>query len=85
MLEIDVPHDTVDALFKTVTNRLGSRKLGDFPFYTRVTDYVIDNYMSKWIDTKEIATGYIYGHDETIPLHTDKWKSSTFYNLNIPL
>lgn len=85
MLEIDVPHNTVDALFKTVTNRLGSRKLGDFPFYTRVTDYVIDNYMSKWIDTKEIATGYIYGHDETIPLHTDKWKSSTFYNLNIPL
>lgn len=85
MIEIDIPKHTVDALFGIVLQRLGNRTLGDFPFYTRVPDEIIQNSMSKWIDINEISTGYIYGHDETIPLHTDKWKSSTFYNLNIPL
>lgn len=85
MLEISVPKHTIDGLFDIVKQRLGNRKLGDFPFYTKVPRDIIQHSMSQWIDTNQISTGYIYGHDETIPLHTDKWKSSTFYNLNIPL
>jgi hypothetical protein len=85
MLEIDVPKHSIDALFDVVKQRLGNRVLGDFPFYTRVPDSVITESIGKWIDISEICTGYIYGHDETIPLHTDKWKSETYYNLNIPL
>jgi len=85
MFEIDIPKETIDALFDVVVERLGKRKLGDFPFYTHVPDYILTDYMSKWIDIDKISTGYIYGHSETIPLHTDKWKTSTFYNLNIPL
>lgn len=85
MLEINVPKHTTDALFDIVLERLGTRKLGDFPFYTRVPNSVIQESMSQWIDVDAISTGYIYGHDETIPLHTDKWKNETYYNLNIPL
>lgn len=85
MIEIDIPNDTTEQLFAVVKQRLGNRKLGSFPFYTKVPYFIINEYMSKWIDEEQISTGYIYGHDETIPLHTDKWKSSTFYNLNIPI
>ena len=85
MIEINIPTDTIEQLLAIVKQRLGNRKLGSFPFYTKVPDFIVNEYMSKWIDIQEIATGYIYGHDETIPLHTDKWKSNTFYNLNIPI
>ena len=85
MIEINIPTDTIEQLLAVVKQRLGNRKLGSFPFYTKVPDFIVNEYMSKWIDIQEIATGYIYGHDETIPLHTDKWKSNTFYNLNIPI
>lgn len=85
MIEINVPKSIIDNLLQTVINRLGNRVLGDFPFYTRIEKEFINAYMSGWIDVDQICAGYIYGHDETIPLHTDKWKSSSYYNLNIPL
>lgn len=85
MIEIDVPKNIIDNLLQTVIDRLDNRVLGDFPFYTRVEKEFINTNMSNWIDINQICAGYIYGHDETIPLHTDKWKSSSYYNLNIPL
>lgn len=85
MIEINVPDHTIDILFGLVTQRLGNRTLGNFPFYTKVDEQIAEPALGNWIDTTQISAGYIYGHDETIPLHTDKWKSTSYFNLNIPL
>ena len=85
MLEIDIPKKTIDVLFKTVTDRIGDRVLGSFPFYTRVTKETLIEACSDILDTEQVDAGYIYAHDETIPLHVDRYKKDAIYNLNIPL
>ena len=85
MFDLNIPQKTIDVLFKTVKDRLGNRTLGDFPFYTRVDRDTMEKSLGSFVDVNKISAGYIYGHDETIPLHTDKWKSTSYFNLNIPL
>lgn len=85
MLEINVPHTTTDYLFSVVLERLGDRILGSFPFYTRVTRDMLEKACSDILDIDYVDTGYIYAHDETIPLHVDRYKKDAIFNLNIPL
>jgi hypothetical protein len=85
MLEINVSQNTVDVLFNVVLERLGDRTLGTFPFYTRVTQDMLKNSCADILDIDFVDTGYIYAHDETIPLHVDRYKKDAIFNLNIPL
>ena len=79
--ECDVPLAILRSLFQTVKDKLGERELGSFPFYTKVDL----NLLRDIVDIDKVSTGYIYAHDEPIPLHVDRYKESAKYNFNIPI
>lgn len=79
--ECDIPLSIIRTLFETVKDKLGERDLGSFPFYTKVDL----NLLRDIVDISKVSTGYIYAHDEPIPLHVDRYKESAKYNLNIPI
>lgn len=85
MIEIDIPTKTVNTLYNHVLTNIGDRKLGDFPFYTKVIDSLLEDAFSDIVDLSSVSTGYIYAHDETIPLHVDRYKKDSIYNLNVPV
>jgi hypothetical protein len=85
MIEIDIPITTVNLLYNYVLTNLGDRVLGTFPFYTKVTDNLLQDAFCNIIDLSCVSTGYIYAHDETIPLHVDRYKNDSVYNLNVPI
>lgn len=85
MIEIIIPDITIDLLYNHVLENIGERRLGEFPFYTKVTDKLFETAFSKVIDLSCVSTGYIYAHDETIPLHVDRYKKDSVYNLNVPI
>jgi hypothetical protein len=85
MIEIDVPLKTIDVLYQHVLDNLGDRTLGTFPFYTKVTADLLQRAFGDWLKLDVVATAYIYAHDETIPLHVDRYNADAFYNLNVPI
>jgi len=85
MIEIDIPITTVHVLYNHVLTNLGDRKLGTFSFYTKVTDNLLQDAFCNIINLSCVSTGYIYAHDETIPLHVDRYKHDSVYNLNVPI
>jgi len=85
MIEIDIPMTTIKNLYNHVLKNLGNRKLGNFPFYTKVTNELLENSFKSFLDIDKVSTAYIYAHDETIPLHVDRYKSDAVYNLNVPV
>jgi len=85
MIEVDIPLTTVNLLYSHVLLNIGNRTLGEFPFYTKVTDSLLDDAFSNIVDLSCVSTGYIYAHDETIPLHVDRYKKDSVYNLNVPI
>jgi hypothetical protein len=85
MIEIDIPDNTVNLLYNHVLTNIGDRVLGEFPFYTKVTDNLLEHAFSNIVDLSCVSTGYIYAHDETIPLHVDRYKKDSIYNLNVPI
>lgn len=85
MIEIDIPNNTVSLLYNHVLKNIGDRTLGEFPFYTKVTDELLEKAFSDVVDLSSVSTGYIYAHDETIPLHVDRYKKDSIYNLNVPI
>jgi hypothetical protein len=85
MLEINIPQKTIKVLFDAVLERLNGRELGTFPFYTRVTQQMLLDGCPEILDIGKVEAGYIYAHDETIPLHVDRYKKDAAFNLNIPL
>lgn len=85
MIEIDVPFSTVDTLYRHVLDNMGNRELGTFPFYTKVTVDLLQRAFGNWLKLDTVATAYIYAHDETIPLHVDRYNTDAVYNLNVPI
>jgi|AntAceMinimDraft_6_1070360.scaffolds.fasta_scaffold01539_3 hypothetical protein len=85
MIEIDIPLETVDVLYTHVINNLGNRTLGEFPFYTKVNSDLLETAFKELLNLNTVSTAYIYAHDETIPLHVDRYNSEAIYNLNVPI
>ena len=85
MIEIDIPQQTVDVLYQHVIKNIGDRVLGTFPFYTKVTPELLTSAFGNFLKLDTVATAYIYAHDETIPLHVDRYNADAFYNLNVPI
>lgn len=85
MIEIDVPQKTVDMLYQHVLNNIDHNKLGTFPFYTKVNTELLASAFGDFLKLDMVATAYIYAHDETIPLHVDRYNADAFYNLNVPI
>lgn len=85
MKEINVPQETVDILYAHVLKHIDKEKLGTFPFYTKVSTELLNAAFSSFLKLDLVSTAYIYAHDETIPLHVDRYKSDAVYNLNVPI
>lgn len=85
MKEIDIPVKTISILLDYVFSNIDKSKLGEFPFYTRVDNDLLQKAFSDVIDVDCVTTAYIYAHDEPIALHVDRYKKDSLYNLCVPL
>lgn len=85
MIEIDIPLNTIKTLYNYVLKNIGDKILGDFPFYTRVEGELLEQAFDNFLNLNQVSTAYIYAHDETIPLHVDRYKSDAQFNLNVPI
>lgn len=85
MIEISIPTKTINVLYKHVLQNIDPKQLGTFPFYTKVTDQLLHAAFGEFLKLDTVATAYIYAHDETIPLHVDRYNADAFFNLNVPI
>jgi hypothetical protein len=85
MIEIDIPTETVDLLLQHVLRYIDESDLGKYPFYTKVTPELLQSAFGNFLKIDLVSTAYIYAHDETIPLHVDRYKHDAIYNLNVPI
>lgn len=85
MKEINIPVKTVDVLLDHVFSNIDKSKLGEFPFYTKVDNDLLQKAFSDVIDIDCVTAAYIYAHDEPIALHVDRYKKDSLYNLCVPL
>ena len=85
MIEINIPKKTIDVLLDHVYTKVPKENIGTFPFYINVTPNLMQRAFGDFLDLSVVTTGYIYAHDEPIPLHVDRFKKDSVYNLCVPL
>ena len=82
--EIDIPHYAIETLLAYVEQHVDIVNNKE-PFYMNVDHELREQAFGKFLDTSIIETAYIYAHTQPIPLHVDRYKKNSVYNLCVPL
>jgi len=82
--EIDIPRYAIETLLAYVEQHVDILN-NEEPFYMNVNHELRELAFGKFLDTSVIETAYIYAHTQPIPLHVDRYKKNSVYNLCVPL
>ena len=82
--EIDIPRYAIETLLAYVEQHVDIVNNKE-PFYMNVDHELREQAFGKFLDTSIIETAYIYAHTQPIPLHVDRYKKNSVYNLCVPL
>lgn len=82
--EINIKDSSVQVLLNYAAQYVDITSNPD-PFYMNVDEELREQAFGDYLDTSIMKTAYIYGHTQPIPLHVDRWKRDSKYNMCVPL
>jgi hypothetical protein len=82
--EIDIKDSSIQVLLNHVSQYVDITTDPD-PFYMNVDEELRERAFGDYLDTSIMKTAYIYAHTQPIPLHVDRWKRDSIYNMCVPL
>jgi hypothetical protein len=82
--EIDIKDSSIQVLLNHVAKYVDIAT-NTAPFYMNVDNELRKQAFGDYLDTSIMKTAYIYAHTQPIPLHVDRWKKESMYNMCVPL